>query len=274
MRKAEILMNKAYAVSFSILERSKDFMFTSFYQRIKPNFEYCKLLMTDTDSFVLALDKQNIDDDVWTRMQDIMEYSNYPKTHPKYNDCKKNALGYFKDELQGDRMEEFCGIRSKCYAMKILRKVSMDYEVKSALKGVRKAYKKTINFDAFLSVLKERKEHRMKQFVIQSRNHVLSLSSVNKLCFSSFDDKRFLLSCGIHSLPYGHYRLLGEKNRFNAHFHIPYLNNKNSERRRRKNKKVFFIFYYFLFSVKVFYLFIYLQFSQDFFFRKKNNMQK
>ena len=46
----------------------------------------------------------------------------------------------------------------------------------------------------------------MRQMNIVSKNHQNMLVQSDKVAFSSFDDKRFLM-CAVHSLPYGHYRI-------------------------------------------------------------------
>ena len=40
---------------------------------------------------------------------------------------------------------------------------------------------------------------------IQSKNHDLKTIKIDKLIFTPFDDKRYLLNDGINSLPFGHY---------------------------------------------------------------------
>jgi hypothetical protein len=37
-----------------------------------------------------------------------------------------------------------------------------------------------------------------------SKNHVLQTVQVRKVCLSAFDDKRYVLADGVHTLAYGH----------------------------------------------------------------------
>jgi len=48
--------------------------------------------------------------------------------------------------------------------------------------------------------------------IISSIKHEIRINSVNKLAFSSYDSKRYIFPCGIHSVPYGHYILKENKN--------------------------------------------------------------
>ncbi len=40
---------------------------------------------------------------------------------------------------------------------------------------------------------------------IQSQKHDLKIINVDKMIYTPFDDKRYLLNDGINSLPFGHY---------------------------------------------------------------------
>jgi hypothetical protein len=39
---------------------------------------------------------------------------------------------------------------------------------------------------------------------VVSKNHVLQTVQVRKVCLSAFDDKRYVLADGVHTLAYGH----------------------------------------------------------------------
>ena len=50
--------------------------------------------------------------------------------------------------------------------------------------------------------MKKMKGHKMKR--IQSKKHKLAIYEIDKIYFSCFDDKRFVLDDGIHTLAYFH----------------------------------------------------------------------
>jgi hypothetical protein len=150
------------------------------------------------------------------KLSNIMDFSNYPAGHHLYSQQHKAQLGKFKDELSSLKVVEFCGLRSKTYAFTVAaaeQEQSLDgiarptYMVKhtmeSKCKGVTRAYKKTIAFDQFTNCLRKLDLVRVTQFQIRSKDHKLYTAKVDKLCFSSFDSKRHLFDCGIHSVPYG-----------------------------------------------------------------------
>lgn len=193
----QVEMNKAYAVGFTILERSKEFMFSQFYKQIKPRLGRCKVAFSDTDSLLLIVKTKRKVDNL-DKLKDIMDFSNYDPSHPKFNASNKNALGFFKDEMKGEKIDEFVGLRSKTYAM-----TTIGGKMHSRCKGIKKAYKKTIPFQSFKNCIQQVSSVRVTQYNISSKNHNLKTIRVNKLCFGSFDDKRHLYNCGVHSVPYG-----------------------------------------------------------------------
>lgn len=122
-----------------------------------------------------------------------------------------------KDELDGNLLLEFIGIRAKSYAFQQLvlygnEKKDWDegeiLDVKK-LKGIQKCVvKKNISFDNYYECLFEKREHYADTTSFRSFNHRIKTLSARKKALAPFDDKRYLLSDGITSLPFGH-RLCG-----------------------------------------------------------------
>jgi hypothetical protein len=202
----KLKMNKAYPIGFTILERSKEFMVDMFYRHIQPQFDSCEILMTDTDSFILKVTCPIDEKYPLKRLSNIMDFSNYPTDHELYNPSRKNQLGYFKDECEGSKeIEEFVGIRSKCYGMRF-----KNQKQKIVCKGIRKGYKKNITVEKMKQCLLKKKEEMITQYHLTAKNHQIFLKQTLKRAFSSFDDKLYLLSCGVHSVPHGHYSIMME----------------------------------------------------------------
>lgn len=202
LKQATVNLNKAYPIGFTILERSKDFMFNQFYKVIRPRLEAdgtdVQVIFSDTDSFGLALKSRKRNADHFKQLSKIFDFSNYPSTSPKFSRRHASKLGFWKDELQGEEMKEFVGLRSKTYAYLLEGDV-----LRSKCKGVKKAYKKTIDFQRFKDCIEGFSKTVVKQYHIRSTDHVIKTLQVQKTCFSSFDDKRYLMPCGVHSVPYG-----------------------------------------------------------------------
>ena len=59
----------------------------------------------------------------------------------------------------------------------------------------------------YLSSLQKAKQMTHSFHSIRSQRHVITTIKQTKLSLTPYDDERFLLRCGIHSLPYGHKNL-------------------------------------------------------------------
>ena len=205
IKKRSVKMNQAWAVGFSILELSKYIMQHIFYNLVKPTFPAgVSVLMTDTDSFVLLIKEK--EESALKKLAAIMDFSNYPPSHPLYDCSKKNQVGFLKNELPHGHLVVFIGLRAKAYTMEIKvvnqKKREERNEQKTRLKGVKKAVRDRIQTRKWLRSITEMSTHNISQFSIQAKAHVNRLIKTRKVAFSSFDDKRYLL-CAIHSVPYG-----------------------------------------------------------------------
>jgi len=211
LKRATVQLNKPYAIGFTILERSKYFMYNQYYEVIKPQLGKCEVIMSDTDSLVLEVQSTKKKNNLKV-LKNIMDFSNYPKSHPDFTEINKNKLGFWKDELQGNTMLEFCGLRSKTYAFTLQKgKRNKDTLLQSKCKGITKSCRKKIPFADYKKCVKIFTKVSITQFQIRSKNHNIFTAKINKLAFSSFDDKRYIMMCGIHSLSYGSKLILNEK---------------------------------------------------------------
>ena len=98
-----------------------------------------------------------------------------------------------KDEFGGVIITEFVGLKSKMYSIK-----KADGKEHNTAKGVNIATES----DNFKNVLFIKKIIRHKMKRIQSKRHKLGTYEINKISLSCFDDKRYVLNDGIHTLSY------------------------------------------------------------------------
>ena len=137
-------------------------------------------------------------------MRDYFDFSNYDKEHPLYDPKNKAVVGLFKDECGSSVMDEFVGLRSKCYAF-----TTNDGKSSKKCKGVKKAVVKDdlkMSIASFRNVLQTRSTMEQSFTVIRSVNHVLATESIRKTALSAYDSKRFILGCGIKTRAFGHYK--------------------------------------------------------------------
>ena len=215
-KQGRVTLDRCYAVGFTILERSKDFMYKEYYYKILPRLggvKMCKVVMSDTDSLILRvhyISKWRCLD----ALKEIMDFSNYPKNHPLYSETNKMQLGFWKDELEGRYNMVACVcIRSKAYAYVTIKVKEYFSELQHSdfleevkkCKGVVKSARAMLSFEDYDKCLNQDEFHSVEasMTVISSKNHVNHTKEIKKRAFSSFDDKRFLRDCGMHSTPYG-----------------------------------------------------------------------
>ena len=100
-----------------------------------------------------------------------------------------------RDESEGKIIDEFVGLKSKMYSMK-----NIDGKESNTAKGVNIA----TEFNEFKDTLFNKKVVRHKMKRIQSKKHKIGTYKINKISLLCFDDKRFVLDDGIHTLDYFH----------------------------------------------------------------------
>ena len=201
-----ILLNKPLAVGFAILELSKLFMYHSDYDAFVPHFgpENTSLCFSDTDSFLLQVNTNNLLDDL-NHLKDLFDFSKYPSDHVLYDDSKANRLFYFKDELRGKAaITHFIGLRRKCYSMRILNLKENTADTKKVCKGLKRvAIKRKLSFEDYKECLGSQRLVFRSFRNFNTKKHKIRTRFIRKVALSALDSKRFTLNCGYHTLALG-----------------------------------------------------------------------
>ena len=146
--------------------------------------------------------------DISGDVKDRFDTSNFKPNHPSGipTGCNKKVLGVFKDEVAGECIEEFVGLRAKLYSYKIY-----EGEVSKKCKGVKKSVvEKSITHEDYKTCLFTCKEQLRKMNIIRSYKHEVYTETVNKIALSSGDDKRYILEGVISTLAWGHHKIPSE----------------------------------------------------------------
>ena len=199
--KTVLTLNKPIYVGFSILELSKLLMYQFHYDYVLKTFNSVKLLFTDTDSLVYEIKNGNVYDKCFKHKL-LFDFSGYPKDSVYFDSSNKKVLGMMKDELNGNKIFEFVGLKSKMYSLI----ASDDKEVNKAKGGNKK-----LRHKEYVDVLFNKKVIRHKMKRIQSVLHEIGTYDINKISLSCFDDKRYILGDGINTLAYFHKDILDQK---------------------------------------------------------------
>jgi hypothetical protein len=206
LSKKVVKLDKLFAVGFSILELSKDHMFQLYYDTIVPacGVGNVEIVLSDTDSFLLHV-KNRTRRQIFDDMNCVLDFSNYPSDHARYNTIRKSRPGYLKDEAPDSVIREVVGLKSKSYIMSVQEKKML--RSKAVCKGINKSVKNKFTVALYKSCLLSKKQIEAEMYCIRSRDHRVTTRRLRKIGLSSSDDKRYLFDCGRHSLAYGHYRI-------------------------------------------------------------------
>ena len=228
-----VTLNRPIYVGTSVLELSKNLMYRFHYDHMMQKYgnDALNLLFTDTDSLCYEIFTDDIYEDMKADASTHYDFSNYPRNHPLYNDENKQLIGYMKDELSGNPMREFVGLRPKCYSFlydkpfnenEVLREdqdnvlEGMMRIQKSTAKAVKESIKeKHLRHKQYLQTLKnvvgdneKNKNITVIQNAIVSKNHQLMSVQQTKIALSATDDKRWICDDGIKTYAYGRYKTL------------------------------------------------------------------
>ena len=100
-----------------------------------------------------------------------------------------------KDLSEGKIIDEFVGLKSKMHSVK-----NIDGKESNTAKGVNTA----TEFNEFRDTLSNKKVLRHKMNRIPGKKRKIGTYEINKISLLCFDDKRFVLDDGIHTLAYFH----------------------------------------------------------------------
>ena len=126
----------------------------------------------------------------------MLDCSNYPKDSKFFDPINIKVVCKMKDVFEGKIIGQSVGLKSKIHSNK-----TIDGKESNTAKGVNIA----TEFNEFKDTLFNKKVLRHKMKRIQDKNkHKIGTYEINKKSLSCFDDKRFVLNDGIHTLAYFH----------------------------------------------------------------------
>ena len=196
--------NKPIYLGMVILDYSKLIMYRFYYDIIEKHFPNNEVIYSDCDSLVLNIFTEDLYSDLEKIKDDYLDTSNYPKDHPLFSNDNKKEIGKFKDELGGNIMTKFIGIRSKMYGYEYLDlNDNSEMKFKCAAKGVNKTTKKEFISETYEDCLVNKKVINKTMFNLVHKKHKIYLNEMIKIGLSPFDDKRYICDNGIQTQPYG-----------------------------------------------------------------------
>ena len=181
--KTNCFMNKPIFIGSTV---SKKLMYEFYYDYVKPKWgDRVKLLFTDTDSFCLEIQTEDVYKDIAPDIDEWFDTSNYPKYHPSGIRAGINKMvpGKMKDELAGNQVQEFCGLNAKTY--------SFDNGERKA-KGVNRASKKEyLTHEDYVRILNEQTDKEIECIKIGSKKFRLTTRKETKVGLTHTDKKTY-----------------------------------------------------------------------------------
>jgi DNA polymerase type B, organellar and viral len=203
LSKGVVLFNRPVIVGTMILSLSKVYMYTMWYDVIKPalGVDCTYLTAMDTDSFLFVCTSP----DYMRRLSTITDHldcSGLDPSHPLYSTKNKKVLGKLKFESDGRKIIAACCVKSKVYSL------LFEDDCLKKLKGVQKNFvKKELTFQDYKNCVFDSVKRFALYKAIVSKEHVLFTTTQRKLALECTDCKRFILDDRINTLAYGHYKL-------------------------------------------------------------------
>ena len=200
-----VKITKPIYIGATVLDTSKIPMYDFHYNYIKKIYgNQAKLLDIDTDGVKYHIKTEDVYKDM-NKNINVFDTSNYPVDHPSgiKSGVNKKVPGKFKDEMGGEIIKEYAGVRSKLYSYLTLNNV----EEKKA-KGIKKyAIKNKLIFNDYKDCVLNKTTKRVNQSNIRSYDHKVFTEIVNKVALNWYDDKRYIMENGIDTLSWGHYKI-------------------------------------------------------------------
>ena len=165
MQKTKLVFNKPVYLGMCILDSSKTLMYDFHYNYIKRKYgDKAILLFTDTDSFMYEIQTEDFYKDISADVKRRFDTSDYPPYHSSGipSGLNKKVIGMFKDEVGGDIIDEFVGLRAKLYSYKMFE----GEESRKCKGGKKSVVKKGIVHEDYIKCLFTGKEQLRKMNVI------------------------------------------------------------------------------------------------------------
>ena len=212
-RVVKLKLSSPIYVGFAILDLSKILMYNFHYNHMKKVYpgNQLKFLFTDTDSLAYEIKTNDVYSDMLEHSEKF-DCSGYLDDHKCYSSLNKKVLGKMKDEVNGNVLHEFVGLRPKLYSFNpSFVDVDGKEKVKRVAKGVsHHITEQHLKHEHYRDSLFELSRYRADMNIFKSEGHVIHSVNIKKVALSAFDTKRWLCDDAVSTLAHGHYKTLSK----------------------------------------------------------------
>lgn len=202
LKQTSVTLDVPFICGATVLDISKCFMFSMFYKIIRPSFQKpVRLMYMDTDCFILLIESDDLRKELDPLAKHVFDFSNLSPNHELYDRSNALKLGFLKDEVAGQNITEFIGLKSKMYFLKT------EETEKKIGKGIhRSALRTQVTRDHYFNSVfnKETAPYRVHftTFKTDGKHNIQTVQQV-KLSVNNYCDKRKFEDDLIHCTPYG-----------------------------------------------------------------------
>ena len=228
-----VKMDKAIAVGFSILCKSKSHFQEMYYFKILPSYiKVCRpltpqnrirVMYVDTDSMILylSLDLER-EMEFYSLLSDIFDFSTLPKNDRFYSVANKSVVGIFKDEVNGLLIRSQHSNGAKSYLYTIENNTGLDERLMNEReRGIYYPRIRMKSLSRFFQSTQLREEDFVSTFLDPDQQRRLTYSALRigpdrkmftftctKKILDCHDSKRWVYPCQRDSIALGHYLTL------------------------------------------------------------------
>ena len=199
--KSHVKVDSPIYIGFSILDSAKLLMYRFWYDVLVQHYgDRVEFVYSDTDSFIINIKTENIDDELQGILGDHLDFSNLPHNHPLYSERCKGALGKLKLETGSHYIKEFVGLRPKAYCYTTTASTQDSF---ITLKGIPKHVRNLLTLEEYKSCLTQNNKIYTDVYNLRFHQSEMCLLKTVKLAISCFEDKRYYKDA-LTSYGYGH----------------------------------------------------------------------
>ena len=158
----------------------------------------------DTDSFYVEFTDWSYDE-VLDKLYHHLDFSNFPKDHPRFSEKNKAQFGFVKVDTSDQVIHAFIGEKKKSYSLFTNQDTNIQQlklQRKTVKKGCPQSAAKKIKDKEIIGLLQKPKIIKTNFKTLSSHKHQIKMIHQEKTVSNSFDNSAFYKTCGLCNVPF------------------------------------------------------------------------
>ena len=161
-------------------------------------------LTPDTDSFYVEFCDWSYDE-VLDKLSHHIDFSNFPKDHPRFNDKHKAQFSFVKVDTSDQIIHAFIGDKKKSYSLftnKDANIQNLKLQRKTVKKGCPQSAAKKIKDKEIIGIIQKPGIIKTQFNKLSAHRHKIEMIHQEKAVSNSFDNSAFYKTCGVCNVPF------------------------------------------------------------------------